>query len=50
MNTKTGGLALKLEAIPVGSDGWFSLFEPKAKDEQPRRQASIADEPDDAPF
>ena len=51
MNTKTGGLALKLEAVPVGSDGWFSLFEPKAKDEQPRqRQASIADEEDSAPF
>jgi len=49
MNTKTGGLALKLEA--VGSDGWFSLFEPKAKDEQPRqRQASIADEESDTPF
>lgn len=23
------GLSLKLETIPVGSDGWFSLFEPK---------------------
>jgi len=52
MTTKTGGLALKLEAVPVGSDGWFSLFEPKAKDEQPRqkKQSNIMDEEDSAPF
>lgn len=52
MTTKTGGLAMKLEAVPVGSDGWFSLFEPKAKDDAPapRKAASVADMPDDAPF
>lgn len=52
MNTKTGGLALKLEAIPVGSDGWFSLFEPKAKDEQtaPKGKTNLSDTSDDIPF
>jgi len=30
METKNGGLALKLEAVPVGSDGWFTLTEPKS--------------------
>jgi hypothetical protein len=29
METKNGGLALKLEAIPVGEwSGWFNLWEP----------------------
>ena len=53
MTTKTGGLAMKLEAVPVGSDGWFSLFEPKAKDDAPapRKQAeSVADMDSDIPF
>ena len=31
------GFSLKLEAVPVGWDGWASLFEPKAKD-QPTKQ------------
>lgn len=31
------GLSLKLEAMPVGSDGWFSLFEPK--DRQAAKEA-----------
>lgn len=26
------GLSLKLEAVPVGWDGWAGLYEPKAKD------------------
>jgi hypothetical protein len=54
MSTKTGGLAMKLEAVPVGSDGWFSLFEPKAKDDAPapskQKASNIIDMPDDAPF
>jgi hypothetical protein len=54
MSTKTGGLALKMETMPVGGDGWFSLFEPKPKDDfaqAPRKQAaSAADMVDDAPF
>ena len=54
MSTKSGGLALKLEVMPVGGDGWFSLFEPKAKDDTqqaPRKQASSAADMDsDVPF
>ena len=54
MSTKTGGLALKMETMPVGGDGWFSLFEPKPRDEvaqAPRKQApSMAEMVDDAPF
>lgn len=54
MTTKSGGLALKLETMPVGSDGWFSLFEPKPKDDfaqAPRKQAaSAADMDSDVPF
>jgi len=23
------GLSLKIEVLPIGSDGWFKLFEPK---------------------
>jgi len=30
MATKSGGLALKMETMPVGGDGWFSLA-PKPK-------------------
>lgn len=26
------GFSLKLESVPVGWDGWASLFEPKAKE------------------
>ena len=52
MTTKNGGFALKLETIPVGSDGWFSLFEPKPKDgQQPEQQSqSLADMDSDIPF
>jgi hypothetical protein len=32
MDTKQGGLALKIESLPIGFDGWLSLAEPKAKD------------------
>lgn len=43
------GLSLKLEAVPVGADGWFYLFEPKQKEE--RQQSRPAPEPDfDDPF
>jgi hypothetical protein len=48
------GLSLKLEAVPVGWDGWAGLYEPKAKDGAPaQRQAGRrgADDPDaDVPF
>ncbi|MGI9215243.1 MAG: hypothetical protein ACR2HS_06390 [Gammaproteobacteria bacterium] len=32
MDTKQGGLACKLESIPVGFDGWLSMAEPRVKD------------------
>ena len=32
MDTKQGGLAIKLESLPVSFDGWLSLAEPRAKD------------------
>lgn len=37
------GFSLKLEAIPVGSDGWFFLSEPKEKEARnPSPQAAKA--------
>jgi hypothetical protein len=36
IQTKNGPM-LKLEAVPVGWDGWAYLNEPKPKDEQPQR-------------
>ena len=39
------GFSLKLDCVPVGGDGWFKLFEPKAKQEAPK-----APPVDDAPF
>ena len=51
METKNGGLAMKLEAVPVGSDGWFTLTEPKEYEPKGRPAASpVADMPDDLPF
>lgn len=32
------GFSLKLESVPVGWDGWASLFEPKAKGTAPATQ------------
>jgi hypothetical protein len=48
METKNGGLAMKLEALPVGSDGWFTLTEPK--EYEPRNTGKIADIESDIPF
>lgn len=46
------GLSLKMEAMPVGSDGWFILSEPKPKETtQPVAQPqSLADLDSDVPF
>ena len=30
---KDGKFSLKLEALPVGSDGWFGLYPPKSSQE-----------------
>lgn len=32
MDTKQGSLAGKIESTPIGWDGWFSMAEPRAKD------------------
>ncbi len=53
METKNGGYALKLEAMPIGKDfdGWFTLAEPKPRDQQPGKKASgLADMEEDVPF
>lgn len=41
ISTKNGFM-LKLEAVPVGWDGWAYLNEPKARDEQPAKAAKPA--------
>lgn len=43
------GLMLKAEAIPVGWDGTAFLNEPKAKNEQPSRQAPRREAPSGRP-
>lgn len=53
METKNGGLALKMESMPVGNEfnGWFTLAEPKPRDQQPGKKASgLADMEEDVPF
>lgn len=57
MDTKQGGLAIKLESLPVsGFDGWLSLAEPKVKDSFTPRgndempKASLSDIDSDIPF
>lgn len=52
METKNGGLALKLEVMPIGSEGWFTLTEPKTKDDAPKQSqsAGLADMDSDVPF
>jgi len=54
VDTKNGGLALKIEQLPVPFDGWLQLAEPKAKEQAPSQdytqapsQQTIAD---DIPF
>lgn len=34
VDTKNGGLALKIEQLPVPFDGWLQLAEPKTKEQQ----------------
>jgi len=37
------GLSMKLESIPMVSDGWFQLYEPKPRSEQ-AAPAPVADD------
>lgn len=53
METKNGGLALKLEVMPIGSEGWFVLAEPKPKDDAPPKNSpkgDLSNLDDDIPF
>ena len=42
------GLSLKLEAVPVGWDGWAGLYEPKAK--EGRADSRGSDDDSSIPF
>jgi len=48
------GLSLKLEAVPVGWDGWAGLYEPKAREDASARRPAPArggrDDRDEPPF
>jgi len=50
------GLSMKLEAVPVGWDGWAYLNEPKPREDAPARSGKPAgrqqsrDDFDDTPF
>ena len=51
METKNGGLALKMESMPVGEfNGWFTLAEPRPRDQQPAKSGGLADMESDPPF
>jgi len=55
LQKRGGGFALKLDVIPISSDGWFQLFEPRdeqqTKKQAPRQQQAAPDDPDDSiPF
>ena len=47
------GFSLKLESVPVGWDGWATLFEPKPKEERqakPQAGSISRTEDGDVPF
>lgn len=52
METSSGGMALKLESLPVKFDGWLQFYVPKPKDDKqqsnsaPAPQQSASDDPD----
>lgn len=56
MTTKSGGLTLKLEALPTVFDGWITLAEPKEREDKQeapapkRRAAPPPDDMDSIPF
>jgi hypothetical protein len=41
------GMSLKLEALPIGHDGWFQLYEPKEREQPQGRQQSRRPAADD---
>lgn len=50
VETKQGGLAIKLETVPVVWDGWISLAEPKPREESASKPASNSIIDDEVPF
>ena len=52
MDTKNGGLAMKLEAVPVVGEGWFSLMPPRQESSQsaPPVISQSAKDDEDIPF
>jgi len=45
-----GQLSMKIDSIPVGFDGWVSLFEPKPKENVQNITQNTAQIADDIPF
>lgn len=54
VDTKNGGLALKIEQLPVPFDGWLQLAEPKAKEQSTQQETTQSQSQpqidDDIPF
>ena len=51
MDTRSGGLAIKIDALPCLFDGWLQLTEPKPKDQPAAAPAPSAQNDDpDVPF
>ena len=52
MESKNGGLAIKLEALPVKFDGWLQCYVPKEKEHiaPPPPAPASSETPDDIPF
>lgn len=40
MQRDDGSLTMKLEAVPVGFNGWINFYEPKPKDGEQRQERS----------
>jgi hypothetical protein len=50
MDTKNGGLCMKIESIPVGWDGFAYLNEPREKQEGRAKEEPQFDPNEDIPF
>ena len=48
VETKNGGLAMKIEQLPVPFDGWIQFAVPKSKEDS--QQSNLSDINDDVPF
>jgi len=54
METSNGGMALKLESLPVKFDGWLQFYVPKPRDDKQQSNSAPAPQQnasaDDIPF